>query len=136
MCLMRLMCLVSLCKCAIKAAHNNDKKLHVFITNCNCENFIHGRSHIAIVASCHIPQPAPAAANPEQKKMDRNGTHGTGCDSVATNKLPHKNWAAFPVGRLDSFYCCFLLRAANEFISSFSTLLNFFFNLNCPTAGN
>lgn len=62
-----------LSECAIKAAHNNDKKLHVFITNCNCTNFIHGRRHIAIVvvgvavvvalvASCHIPEPAAAPA--------------------------------------------------------------------------
>lgn len=70
-----------LSECAIKAAHNNDKKLHVFITNCNCTNFIHGRRHIAIVvvvvgvgvavvvvlvASCHIPEPAAAPA----KKVD------------------------------------------------------------------
>jgi len=47
--------LVSLCECAIKAAYNNDKKLHVFITNCNCKNFIHGRSHIAIVLLFVLP---------------------------------------------------------------------------------
>lgn len=73
-------------ECAIKAAYNNDKKLHVFITNCNCTNFIHGRRHIAIllillhvvaiaiaivvvlVASCHIPEPAAAPAKSSRKK--------------------------------------------------------------------
>lgn len=77
-----------LSECAIKAAHNNDKKLHVFITNCNCTNFIHGRRHIAIVvvrvgvgvavavvvvlvASCHIPGPAAVPAKKKRKNAQR-----------------------------------------------------------------